>query len=146
MDASSLLNDFVAWAATRPDVLGAALVGSHARGKAKPSSDIDLVIVCAAPGDLLEGDWPSKFGTVERPSTEDFGALRALRVHYGNGMEVEFGLALPSWAGLPLDSGTQRVLADGARILHDPRGLLQAAMAEAGSSSIDTTLAMAPPR
>ena len=42
-----------AWAAARPDVLGVALVGSHARGAATPESDVDLVIVCASPTDLI---------------------------------------------------------------------------------------------
>jgi hypothetical protein len=30
----------------------------------------------------------------------------------------------PSWAAVPLDPGTARVLRDGCRILHDPEGLL----------------------
>lgn len=29
------------------------------------------------------------------------------------------------WAALPLDGGTKQVLADGVRILYDPRGLLE---------------------
>jgi predicted nucleotidyltransferase len=36
------------WLKCQDDVLGIALVGSSARGAAKPGSDIDFVIVCTA--------------------------------------------------------------------------------------------------
>lgn len=127
MSVSSFLEEFSKWAAGRPDVVAAALVGSQARSNATPSSDVDLVILCEAPDDMLAGDWPLMFGEVESRSIEDYGALRSLRVYYRGGIEVEFGVARPSWAKVPLDAGTQVVLANGARILHDPGQLLQVA-------------------
>jgi hypothetical protein len=43
-----------------------------------------------------------------------------------NGGEMEFGFASPAWAGVhPVDTGKRRVIAEGCRILHDPRGLLK---------------------
>ena len=77
--------------------------------------------------DVLGGDWPQMFGEIESRFTEEYGAVRSLRVLYRGGMEVEFGLARPSWAEVPLDAGTRLVLGGGARILHDPKGILQLA-------------------
>ncbi len=80
-----------------------------------------------APDAMLEGDWPSLFGEVESRTVEDYGALRSVRVFYRKALEVEFGIAGPGWATAPLDAGTRAVLADGARVLYDPRQLLELA-------------------
>jgi predicted nucleotidyltransferase len=127
MNVSFFLEEFSSWAAGRPDIAAAALVGSHARGNPTPSSDVDLVILCDAPDDMLAGDWPLKFGEIEARSIEDYGALRSLRVYYRGGIEVEFGIAQPNWADVPLDAGSRVVLTDGVRILYDPRQLLRVA-------------------
>jgi len=44
---------------------------------------------------------------------------------------VEVGLAMPDWAGLPLDAGTAKVLADGCKILVDD-GTVAAALESLG--------------
>src|ERR1700716_58173 len=44
-----ILDSITAWAASRPDILGLALIGSRARGAATPSSDIDLIILATEP-------------------------------------------------------------------------------------------------
>jgi hypothetical protein len=44
---------------------------------------------------------------------------------------VEFGLTTPSWAALPLDAGTARVLIDGCRVVTDD-GVIAAALASLG--------------
>jgi predicted nucleotidyltransferase len=41
------------WAARQAGVSGVALVGSHARGAARADSDVDLVLLCEAPDDLV---------------------------------------------------------------------------------------------
>jgi hypothetical protein len=69
---------------------------------------------------VLDGDWLSHCGEVESFAVEDYGALKSLRVFYRSGLEVEFGLADPTWARAPLDPGTESVLAGGARVLYDP--------------------------
>jgi hypothetical protein len=57
---------------------------------------------------------------------EDYGELWSRRLWLEqNGGEVEFGFASPAWADVnPLDPGTRRVIADGCRILHDPKKIL----------------------
>ena len=42
------------------------------------------------------------------------------------GLEIEYNFSTPSWASLPVDAGTRRVLNDGVKILYDPTGLLDA--------------------
>ena len=127
MAPEALLEAITAWAAERDDVLGVALVGSRARGEARPDSDVDLVILCDDPDALVAGDWFREFGSVRSVAEESYGRLRSLLVRYEDGPEVEFGITGREWARLPLDAGTAKVLAGGVRILHDPVDLLRAA-------------------
>ena len=125
MPVSVLLDRVIAWAARQPTISGVALVGSHARGAARVDSDIDLVLLCTEPRVFLgDTSWIQHFGPVERCQTEDWGAVTSLRVHYGDGVEVEFGLTTPLWAELPVDLGTQQVVSQGMRILVDRDGAL----------------------
>ena len=49
------------------------------------------------------------------------GPLTERRLLLKGGLEVEVGIAEPSWAATdPVDPGTRRVVTDGLRILHDP--------------------------
>jgi hypothetical protein len=115
-----LILDVQAWAATHPDILGVALVGSHARQTATPESDVDLVIVCETPSDLLAStDWLRFFGTPQRTTREDWGRVTSLRVWYADGLEVEFGIADRLWASAPLEAGTRRVIEDGCVVVFD---------------------------
>jgi uncharacterized protein len=118
----TLLDRVLTWAAGRQDVRGVALVGSYARGTARPDSDVDLVLLAERP-DLLVRDtaWLSDFGRVSRFTVEDWGRVTALRAWYAGGLEVEFGLATVDWATRP-DPGTLRVVSDGFRVLLDRDG------------------------
>jgi hypothetical protein len=109
-------------------VQAVALAGSHATGRARPDSDVDLIVLCDDPGSLLsDRAWLGEFGAVAGVAVEDWGAVTSLRVLYASGLEVEWGLGRPSWAAtVPLDAGTARVARDGLRPLHDPNGLLAA--------------------
>jgi uncharacterized protein len=127
LKTAPFLEELRSWAAARPDILGIALVGSHARGTAQPDSDVDVVLLCSAPEELLNGSWVSHFGEVESSSIEDYGALKCRRVFYRSGLEVEFGITGGAWASVPLDAGTRSVLAGGARVLYDPRHLFRVA-------------------
>jgi predicted nucleotidyltransferase len=128
VELADLLADVTRWALAHRDVLGLALVGSHARERARADSDVDLVILCADPPTLIRNpDWITRFGEVERSALEDYGALRSLRVFYRAGPEVEFGITSPAWAAIPLDPGTRGVISGGMRVLYDPRGLLERA-------------------
>ncbi|UNT00079.1 nucleotidyltransferase domain-containing protein [Streptomyces tubbatahanensis] len=113
------------WAARRPDVAGLLLVGSCARGTARTSSDIDLVLLVADVS-AFDGDaWAHGLGLPQPVRTRQWGAIRERRFAARSGLEVEFGIGAPSWAATqPVDPGTRRVVGDGALVLHDPVGLL----------------------
>ena len=118
-----LIEDVQAWAAARPDVLGVALVGSHARQAAKPDSDVDLVIVCESPSAYPENeDWIQAFGAPLETGREDWGRVTSVRVLYADGLEVEFGFADREWASAPLEDGTRGVIEDGCVVLYDRGG------------------------
>ena len=120
------VRELVSWARNEVTIQAIGVVGSHARGNAKPDSDIDLVILCNSPRLLIKDqNWISNFGVVDRLQEEDYGALTSLRVFYHKGPEVEFGIASGSWANLPIDSGTHGVVRGGLRILYDPEDLLK---------------------
>jgi predicted nucleotidyltransferase len=122
---SILLDRVIAWARSQLTVTGVALVGSQARGEARPDSDIDLVLLCTEPqGFLHDTSWIQHFGEVEACLTEDWGLVTSLRVYYQHGLEVEFGLTSLVWAELPVDAGTKSVVANGMRILLDRDGAL----------------------
>jgi hypothetical protein len=122
------------WAASVPAVRAVALAGSHASGRARPDSDVDLVVLCDDPGRLVaDRTWLGVFGEAAAVSVEDWGAITSLRVRYAGGLEVEWGLGRPSWAATaPLDAGTAGVVAGGFRPLYDPEGLLAALLAATG--------------
>jgi predicted nucleotidyltransferase len=122
---SDFLDRVTDWAAHQPTLAAVALVGSHARGEARPDSDIDIVLLCTEPRTFLaDTSWIYHFGAVERCHTEAWGVVTSLRVHYKESFEVEFGLTTLAWAGLPVDPGTQDVVSHGIRMLWDREGLL----------------------
>ena len=130
--AEQLIAAVTCWAQERDDIVAAALVGSHARGEASKSSDIDLVLLSTQPGELSrDADWTGAFGTPNRIAHEDWGLIQSVRVFYEDGPEVEFGIGGVEWAADPPPPGTLDVLRDGAVVLHDPRGLLGALLERA---------------
>ena len=129
MDPYRLIAEVTHWAQHDDRVVGVAVCGSHARGEARPDSDVDLCILTAAPGSLLEErSWVHGFGADARivEPVEDYGLVQSIRVYYGS-LEVEFGITDAAWARIPIDEGTAGVINDGLWILHDPDGRLAAA-------------------
>ncbi|MBN2460872.1 MAG: nucleotidyltransferase domain-containing protein [Candidatus Cloacimonetes bacterium] len=125
----NLLHAVTRWAENNPDLLGVALVGSYARGKAKIDSDVDLVFLALNPEDLItKPEWIKEFGDVESLRFEDWGILTSLRVFYQGGFEVEYGITTSEWAREPLAEGTRQVIANGMKILLDRYGLLDGAI------------------
>ena len=123
--AENLINKVIDWAKSEKEVIGVALVGSHARGKARLDSDIDLVIISSNPYRYIDdSSWISSFGEIKSCKKEDWGILTSLRVFFHGGLEVEFGLSSLEWVAIPPDSGTAEVVANGMKILHDAMGLL----------------------
>jgi predicted nucleotidyltransferase len=113
------------WAEKQIDIHGVLLVGSYARGAARPDSDVDLVILTDCPERYIDTiAFAGGFGSVLRWLKEDWGQVASLRVWYEDGLEVEYGIAFLDWAVQPLDSGTLRVVSDGVQILFDRNGSL----------------------
>ena len=134
MPAERIFQVVVDWARTQPTIQAVAIVGSYARGQARPDSDLDLVFPATNPLDfradigwLRAIDWNALNVRPLKWEDEDYGALWSRRIWLGpNGVEVEIGFASVSWANVnPLDSGTRHVISDGCRILHDPKGMLR---------------------
>lgn len=126
MVVSKLLEAVVGWAEAETSIVGVALVGSHARGAARPDSDVDLMVLARDLAPYLENvAWLERFGNVASYETENWGPVTSLRVFYKAGLEVEFSLTTPAWADIPVDAGTRRVVRDGVRILYDPEDVLK---------------------
>jgi predicted nucleotidyltransferase len=129
--AREFIEVFREWACAQPDILAAALVGSHARASATESSDVDLVLITRQPASYLERHgWTRQFGSVQREAIEAYGLLTSLRVHYTDGLEVEFGITDERWCAVPLDEGTRQVMAGGLRILFERDALLSRHLVE----------------
>jgi hypothetical protein len=113
------------WAEQHPSVTAVALAGSHGHGRARSDSDIDLVILADAPDPLRDSQWLEAFGKVKDCTTEQWGIPTAHRVNYEEHGEVEIGVAPSSWADLPVDPGTERVVADGIVVVSDTHRKLE---------------------
>lgn len=127
-----------AWSEPREDVRAMVIVGSVARGDARPDSDIDVVLLVSRPARYLDDvEWISEFGRARRVGLEHYGAVTSVRAVYENDLEVEFVIAAADWASTPLDPGTEAVARGGIVVLMDRDGH---ATALAGSFSGRTTL------
>ncbi len=135
MSPEELVTTVANWAQHDDRVVAAGLCGSYARGEARPDSDIDFCIVCTDPDLLVEDrSWIYEFAKTARvaESVEDYKLVRSVRVFYGD-TEAEFGITDPSWMELPLDGETARIVDAGLRILYDPVGGLEQAVAYAAA-------------
>lgn len=126
MKISTFLEHIKKWAQKNEIIDGILLVGSHARKKARPDSDIDLVILSSNPTQLLEEvTWIKQFGEVIKYTIEKWGMVNSIRTYYKNGQEVEFGITSPKWADVPMDAGTKKVILNGSKIIFDKNGILK---------------------
>jgi len=118
------------WSAAQVDILALALVGSHARGTASDTSDIDLVFITLDPQIYLNNfDWVEQFGKIAKTQIESYGLVTSIRVWYCDGLEVEYGFTDKSWVAEPLDAGTCQVIHDGLRILFERNNILSSIQA-----------------
>ena len=123
---NNLLARAARWAAGRSHVRGLLLVGFWARGTPRPDSDVDLVLLTEDVERYLDGqELVRALGAIRLVRSQNWGAIEERRLLLPSGLEVEVGVGHPSWARIdPVDQGTRRVIRNGARILHDPEGLL----------------------
>lgn len=139
-EVDEVVDNAVRWAEDRPDLRGLAMVGSWARGAARMTSDVDLVVLTDSPRTYLENDdWLAAFGAVAVVRRQQWGPhLTEIRIQRASGLEVEIGITATAWAATePVDPGTRRVVTDGVRVLHDPEQLLAALVRACGGPEAD---------
>jgi hypothetical protein len=124
-----VIDDVRGWAAGDESVRAVALVGSYARSAERMGSDVDIMILADEPDRLAGSGWFQGL----RPGARlirsmEWGPVRERRMRLQSGLHVELDFAPPSWATVPLDAGTRRVLRDGYVIVYDT-GVLEAAVA-----------------
>jgi nucleotidyltransferase-like protein len=124
-EIESVIERVTRWAADRKDVLGLLLVGSCARYAARPDSDIDLVLLTEEIAGYAGNAWADELNLGTLTRTRSWGPITERRFLTNTGLEVEINIGSPDWANVaPVDPGTRQVVTDGARILHDPEGVL----------------------
>lgn len=125
-EVRELLALAVGWAYRRPDVVALGLAGSWASGDARMDSDVDLVILTREPRLYLEEDgWIHALGGLRILRTQSWGPLTERRFVLPSGLEVEAGIAPPSWASTdPVDPNLRPIVQQGFDVLYDPKGLL----------------------
>jgi predicted nucleotidyltransferase len=118
-----LLGRLCLWTEARADIRAVIVVGSFARGDARPDSDLDVLLLAKNPSAYLEdSSWVSALGNVLDVGVERYGRVTSLRVHFDCGLEVELGIAPADWASEPYDAGTTQVALGGIRVLVDQDG------------------------
>ena len=135
MRPEELIARVSAWARHDDRVLALGVCGSHARGEARPDSDIDFCILTSQPETLLaDRDWILEIGANARVDgpVEDYNLVQSLRVFY-DATEAEFGVTDVAWAEPPMDEETAAVINAGLKVLYDPERHLEKAVAVAAS-------------
>ncbi|MEV2226887.1 nucleotidyltransferase domain-containing protein [Nocardia vinacea] len=113
------------WAAHRGDIVGLLLVGSCARNAARPDSDIDFVVLTTEQSRYTDMAWADELTLGAFLGTRRWGPITEQRFVTSSGLEVEINIGSLAWTNThPIDPGTHRVVTDGARLLHDPTGIL----------------------
>ncbi len=128
IEVRELLEQVAAWAARRPDVVAVALVGSWACGPPRMGSDVDLVVLTTDKSAYLHDEsWVAELGGTRIIRTQDWGPLYTeRRFVLPSGLEVEFGVAPPTWAATdPPDPNISEDIGNGGlRAPYDPEGIL----------------------
>jgi len=131
MMIDDLLTQITQWAQQQTAIRAVLLVGSHARGTARPDSDIDVMCLTRSPDDfrsaawITQIQWPSEHGTVAHWHDQTYGVVWSRHMRLTSGQEVELSFGALTWASvMPIDAGTHQVIRDGHHILYDPDGLL----------------------
>jgi aminoglycoside 6-adenylyltransferase len=127
-----LIDRFVAWAQTQPNIRAAIVLGSRARTDrpADEWSDLDLLVVTSDPGRLLsQTDWLEQLGTPWLTFLEPtaVGGATERRVLFEGGLDVDFSPfpveILRKFAAEGLPPEVAGVIRRGMRFVLDKDGL-----------------------
>lgn len=127
-DRAAFISEVERWAADRPDVRAALLVGSAARSEtpADEWSDVDVALFVEEPARYLDEDgWLSAFGRPLLTFVEQtaVGGSRERRVLFSDALEVDFAIfAAAELAHVAADRGALETLRRGYRVLVDEVG------------------------
>ncbi len=135
---NTILEKAVNWAETRSEILALALVGSYARGEAKPDSDIDLMVITPNTDFFRSNhqwmhqiNWESINYQILKWNDAEYGVVWSRHIYLDSltkdltHIKVEISFGLPTWASVnPIDSGTFSVVSRGCQILYDSQGIL----------------------
>lgn len=123
-EVRGLLARMRSWASVRPDVIAVGLAGSWSHGDARMDFDVDILLLTTEKRLYLEDEsWVRELGGRQIVKTERWGPLTERRFVLSSGLEVEVGVASPSWAATdPVDPGTREVVEDGISTVYDPEG------------------------
>ncbi len=119
-----LLEKFKEWSEQQTHIKGVAVVGSFARGDFHSNSDVDLTIISTNKEltlDIIKNEF--NFGNIESSSLEEWGILTSIRIFYGNGLEVEYGVVTDQWVKEPLDEGTKNVVKNGFKVVTEKENI-----------------------
>jgi hypothetical protein len=101
-----IIRTILAWATAQPKIRAVALVGSYARGAARPESDIDLVLLVTDPQGfradttwIEQIDWQALDSHPQTWQDEDYGVAWSRRIWpAADSVQVELTFAPLSWA------------------------------------------------
>lgn len=122
-EAAKFLIVLLKWAWYLYEVRALILVGSFARGEARPDSDIDIRLIVSDP-DTYTHDflWLRSLGSVTEVAVRRYGRVTSLEVVFVDLPRIEFGISDTGWALAPNDSGAIRSAREGMLVLMDRDG------------------------
>jgi hypothetical protein len=125
-EVEALYEKLKAWVVEQPTIRAMGIAGSWARGDARESSDVDVLLLTASPDLYIESDqWLEGLLPLPIIRREQFGVITERRVLMASGLEVEFGIGPLVWASTtPIDEGTRQVVSAGFIVLYDPDAML----------------------
>ena len=131
-ESRALTEGIASWVKARSDLKALGLVGSWARGDARPDSDLDLLILADNPAVYrLSDDWlyhlplPEMF-RVSSHKGATYGVVWSCHALLQSGAELELTFAAVDWAATdPIDASTRDIVLTGFRVIVDKDGSLR---------------------